>query len=61
MFLIFHFGQILQVKSVKLKPGKNDHQGCGIDGELRHLNGPISTCLLPEQCKLIGRPVRHSV
>lgn len=68
-FVLMQFGRHLslpfveytKVKSVKLKPGKNDHQGCGIDGELRHLNGPISISLLPEQCRLIGRRVRHSV
>ncbi|GLJ56160.1 hypothetical protein SUGI_1205580 [Cryptomeria japonica] len=65
-FILMQFGRHLslpyveyaKVKSVKLKPGKNVHQGCGIDGELRPLNGPILTSLLPEQCKLIGRPVR---
>uniref|UniRef100_A0A0C9S6U6 TSA: Wollemia nobilis Ref_Wollemi_Transcript_10503_3435 transcribed RNA sequence n=1 Tax=Wollemia nobilis TaxID=56998 RepID=A0A0C9S6U6_9CONI len=67
-FVLMQFGRHLslpfveytKVKSVKLKPGKNVHQGCGIDGELRALNGPISTYLLPEQCKLIGRPILHS-
>lgn len=52
------FVEYTKVQSVKLKPGNNSHKGCGIDGELLTLNGPISTALLPEQCQLIG--FRHN-
>ncbi|KAJ7564165.1 hypothetical protein O6H91_02G005600 [Diphasiastrum complanatum] len=44
-----------KVRSVVLKPGSNSHQGCGVDGELLMLDGPISASLLPQQCRLIGR------
>ncbi|MCO5570901.1 hypothetical protein L7F22_024631 [Adiantum nelumboides] len=54
------FVEYTKVRSVKLKPGNNHHKGCGIDGELMPLNGPISTTILDEQCQLIGHTVfRH--
>lgn len=54
------FVEYTKVRSVKLKPGNNDHKGCGIDGELMALNGPISTTILEEQCHLIGHSLlRH--
>lgn len=49
----------MQVKSVKIKPGKRTHNGCGIDGELFQLNGQVISSLLPEQCRLIGRSASH--
>lgn len=48
----------LQVKAVKLRPGINTHNGCGIDGELLRVKGQVLCSLLPEQCRLIGRPAR---
>lgn len=45
----------MQVKSVKVKPGKRSHNGCGIDGELFPINGTVISSILPEQCRLIGR------
>eukprot|EP00250_Pteridium_aquilinum_P034196 c7224_g1_i1 orf=445-2706(+) len=51
------FVECTKVQSVKLKPGNNHHKGCGIDGELMALNGPISTTVLEEQCQLIGHSV----
>lgn len=51
----------VQVKSVKIKPGKHCHSGCGIDGELFPLNGQVISSLLPEQCRLIGRSPSHCV
>lgn len=49
-----------QVKSVKIKAGKQTHDGCGIDGELFALNGEVISSMLPEQCRLIGNaPERH--
>lgn len=63
-FLLLQFGRHLslpyveyvKVKSVKIKPGKHTHNGCGIDGELLPTNGQVISSLLPEQCRLIGRP-----
>ncbi|KAL9225094.1 hypothetical protein vseg_001057 [Gypsophila vaccaria] len=63
-FLLLQFGRHLslpyveyvKVKSVKIKPGKHSHEGCGIDGELFSVHGQVVTSLLPEQCRLIGRP-----
>jgi len=50
-----------QVKSVKVKAGKQTHDSCGIDGELFALNGEVISTMLPEQCRLIGNaPERHS-
>ncbi|XP_068650613.1 sphingoid long-chain bases kinase 1-like [Aristolochia californica] len=68
-FLQLQFGQHLslpyveyvKVKSVKLKAGKNTHNGCGIDGELLSTNGQVISSLLPEQCRLIGRPANERV
>lgn len=48
--------EYIKVKSVKIKPGKDAHNGCGIDGELFAVNGQVMSSLLPEQCRLIGRP-----
>ncbi|KAH7866286.1 hypothetical protein Vadar_018192 [Vaccinium darrowii] len=48
--------EYIKVKSVKIKPGKDAHNGCGIDGELFAVNGQVTCSLLPEQCRLIGRP-----
>uniref|UniRef100_A0A5B7A0Q8 Putative ATP-NAD kinase-like domain-containing protein n=1 Tax=Davidia involucrata TaxID=16924 RepID=A0A5B7A0Q8_DAVIN len=47
--------EYVKVKSVKIKPGKHAHNGCGIDGELFRVNGQVVSSLLPEQCRLIGR------
>ncbi|KAH1075680.1 hypothetical protein GYH30_051565 [Glycine max] len=47
--------EYVKVKSVRIKPGKHTHNGCGIDGELFPLNGQVISSLLPEQCRLIGR------
>ncbi|KAL3829816.1 hypothetical protein ACJIZ3_018618 [Penstemon smallii] len=47
--------EYIKVKSVKIKPGKRTHNGCGIDGELFPVNGQVICSLLPEQCRLIGR------
>nr|GLL24887.1 sphingoid long-chain bases kinase 1-like isoform X1 [Ipomoea trifida] len=47
--------EYVKVKSVKLKPGKHTHNGCGIDGELFSVNGPVISSILPDQCRLIGR------
>ncbi|XP_057510367.1 sphingoid long-chain bases kinase 1-like isoform X2 [Actinidia eriantha] len=47
--------EYVKVKSVKIKPGKHGHSGCGIDGELFAVNGQVMSSLLPEQCRLIGR------
>eukprot|EP00268_Persea_americana_P014743 TRINITY_DN16616_c0_g1_i14.p1 TRINITY_DN16616_c0_g1~~TRINITY_DN16616_c0_g1_i14.p1 ORF type:complete len:531 (-),score=108.21 TRINITY_DN16616_c0_g1_i14:319-1911(-) len=62
--LCLQFGQHLslpyveyfKVKAVKVKPGKTTHKGCGIDGELLSVNGRVICSILPEQCRLIGRP-----
>ncbi|KAD3336958.1 hypothetical protein E3N88_32478 [Mikania micrantha] len=48
--------EYVKVKSVKLKPGKSTHNGCGIDGELFRISGQVVASLLPDQCRLIGRP-----
>ncbi|XP_043696672.1 sphingoid long-chain bases kinase 1-like isoform X2 [Telopea speciosissima] len=50
--------EYVKVKSVKIKPGKNTHNGCGIDGELLSVNGQVVSSLFPEQCRLIGHPPR---
>lgn len=61
LFLVLHFFLchilflVLQVKSVKIKPAAGTNNGCGIDGELLHVDGQVLCSLLPEQCKLIGR------
>lgn len=47
--------QYVKVKSVKIKPGKHSHNGCGIDGELFPVSGQLISSLLPDQCRLIGR------
>ncbi|XP_073278281.1 sphingoid long-chain bases kinase 1-like isoform X2 [Primulina huaijiensis] len=52
--------EYIKVKSVKVKPGKRTHSGCGIDGELFPINGQAICSLLPEQCRLIGRSSRSS-
>ncbi|XP_057464816.1 sphingoid long-chain bases kinase 1-like [Actinidia eriantha] len=62
-FLLLQFGrhlslpyvEYIKVKSVKIKPGKHGHSGCGIDGEIFAVNGQVMSSLLPEQCRLIGR------
>ncbi|KAH7276749.1 hypothetical protein KP509_39G020200 [Ceratopteris richardii] len=54
------FVEYMKVHSVKLKPGNNQHKGCGIDGELMDLNGPISATVLEEQCQLIGQPASRN-
>ncbi|KAK4608810.1 hypothetical protein RGQ29_002268 [Quercus rubra] len=51
--------EYVKVKSVKIKPGKHTHNGCGIDGELFRRNGQVISSLLPEQCRLIGRSASH--
>ncbi|XP_022139015.1 sphingoid long-chain bases kinase 1 [Momordica charantia] len=55
------FVEYVKVKSVKIKPGKHTHNGCGIDGELFPLTGQVVSSLLPEQCRLIGRFPGHHV
>ncbi|XP_031494520.1 sphingoid long-chain bases kinase 1-like [Nymphaea colorata] len=68
-FLLMQFGKHLslpyveyvQVKSLRLKPGKNAHNGCGVDGELLSMKGQVVVSLLPEQCRLIGRPAQDRV
>ncbi|CAN6480616.1 unnamed protein product [Victoria cruziana] len=68
-FLLMQFGKHLslpyveyvQVKSLRLKPGKNAHNGCGVDGELLPMKGQVVVSLLPEQCRLIGRPAHDRV
>lgn len=52
--------EYIKVKSVKLKPGKSTHNGCGIDGELFRVSGQVVSSLLPDQCRLIGRPPSSS-
>lgn len=52
--------EYVKVKSVKLKPGKSTHNGCGIDGELFRVTGQVVSSLLPDQCRLIGRPPSSS-
>ncbi|KAL2335783.1 hypothetical protein Fmac_016996 [Flemingia macrophylla] len=47
--------EYVKVKSVRIKPGKHTHNGCGIDGELFPLSGQLISSLLPEQCRLLGR------
>ncbi|KAM7473533.1 hypothetical protein LguiB_020776 [Lonicera macranthoides] len=47
--------EYVKVKSVKIKPGKHTHNGCGIDGELFPVSGQLISSLLPDQCRLIGR------
>ncbi|KQJ97462.1 sphingoid long-chain bases kinase 1 [Brachypodium distachyon] len=53
--------EYLKVKSVRLKAGPNTHDGCGIDGELLHVKGQVRCSLLPQQCRLIGRPAQNPV
>ncbi|KAF5823149.1 putative sphingosine kinase [Helianthus annuus] len=53
--------EYVKVKSVKLKPGKSTHNGCGIDGELFRVSGQVVSSLLPDQCRLIGRPPSSNV
>ncbi|KAF5182880.1 Sphingoid long-chain bases kinase, partial [Thalictrum thalictroides] len=53
--------EYIKVKSVKIKPGKTTQSGCGIDGELLPVNGQVISSLLPEQCRLIGRPVSRRI
>ncbi|KAI3826707.1 hypothetical protein L1987_00759 [Smallanthus sonchifolius] len=53
--------EYVKVKSVKLKPGKSTHKGCGIDGELFRVSGQVVSSLLPDQCRLIGRPSSSNV
>ncbi|KAI3511441.1 hypothetical protein L1887_18594 [Cichorium endivia] len=53
--------EYIKVKSVKLKPGKSTHNGCGIDGELFRVSGQVVSSLLPDQCRLIGRAPSSSV
>ncbi|KAJ8632530.1 hypothetical protein MRB53_025866 [Persea americana] len=69
-FLLLQFGrhvslpyvEYVKVKSVKIKTtGKSAHNGCGIDGELLSMNGQVVCSLLPEQCRLIGRPAHDHV
>ncbi|KAL6905197.1 hypothetical protein ACP4OV_002798 [Aristida adscensionis] len=53
--------EYVKVKSVRLKAGPNTHDGCGIDGELLHVKGQVRCALLPQQCRLIGRPAKNLV
>lgn len=50
---------MLQVKSVKLRPGPKTQVGCGIDGEFLQAKGQVLCSMLPEQYRLIGRPAKH--
>ncbi|XP_010941093.1 sphingoid long-chain bases kinase 1 isoform X2 [Elaeis guineensis] len=50
--------EYIKVKSVRIRPTKNTHNGCGIDGELLRVNGQVMCSLLPNQCRLIGHPAR---
>ncbi|XP_038684513.1 sphingoid long-chain bases kinase 1-like [Tripterygium wilfordii] len=59
--LSLRYAEYVKVKSVKIKPGKHTHNGCGIDGELFPLNGQVISYLLPEQCRLIGCSPSHHV
>ncbi|XP_020200395.1 sphingoid long-chain bases kinase 1 [Aegilops tauschii subsp. strangulata] len=68
-FILLQFGRHLslpyveyvKVKSVKVKPGANTHNGCGIDGELCRVKGQVVCSMLPEQCRLIGRQCKQSI
>eukprot|EP00262_Sarcandra_glabra_P007407 TRINITY_DN2019_c0_g1_i1.p1 TRINITY_DN2019_c0_g1~~TRINITY_DN2019_c0_g1_i1.p1 ORF type:complete len:567 (+),score=83.16 TRINITY_DN2019_c0_g1_i1:125-1702(+) len=51
--------EYVKVKTVKIKPYKNTNNGCGIDGELLSMNGQAVSNLLPDQCRLIGRPATY--
>ncbi|KAG6436752.1 hypothetical protein SASPL_101654 [Salvia splendens] len=53
--------EYIKVKSVKIKPGKHTHNGCGIDGELFPVKGQVLCSLLPEQCRLVGNPSSPSL
>ncbi|GJN19894.1 hypothetical protein PR202_gb07209 [Eleusine coracana subsp. coracana] len=53
--------EYVKVKSVRLKAAPNTHDGCGIDGELLHVKGQVRCSLLPQQCRLIGRPAKNPV
>nr|CAB3485281.1 unnamed protein product [Digitaria exilis] len=44
-----HFLGVL-VKSVKLKPGANTHNGCGIDGELCRVKGQLGDVMVIRDC-----------
>lgn len=65
-FLLMQFGKHLSLpfvehtkaRAVWLKPGAGAHQGCGIDGELLTLDGPVTTRMQPYQCYLIGKRQR---
>lgn len=65
-FLLMQFGRHLSLpfveytkaRAVWLKPAPRAHQGCGIDGELLTLDGPITTRMQPFQCHLIGKQQR---
>ncbi|GAB4826045.1 Sphingoid long-chain bases kinase 1 [Ancistrocladus abbreviatus] len=59
--LTLPYVEYMKVKSVKVKPGKQTLVGCGIDGELFPVHGQVITSLLPEQCRLIGRPSSHPI
>ncbi|WOL05671.1 sphingoid long-chain bases kinase 1-like [Canna indica] len=66
-FMYLQFGRHLslpyvdyvKVKSVKIKPAAKTNNGCGIDGELLRVDGQAFCSLLPEQCRLIGHPVKN--
>ncbi|XP_072968922.1 sphingoid long-chain bases kinase 1-like isoform X1 [Typha angustifolia] len=66
-FISLQFGQHLQlpyveyikVKSAKIKPTENTHNGCGIDGELLCVNEQAICSIIPKQFRLLGRPVDH--
>lgn len=59
--LCLPYVEYVKVKSVKIKPGKHSHNGCGIDGELFAVHDQVVTSLLPEQCRLIGRPPSRQI
>ncbi|KAH7293884.1 hypothetical protein KP509_28G046500 [Ceratopteris richardii] len=48
------FVEYTKVQAVKLKPGNKTSIGCGIDGELMHLNEPISVTLFEDQQQFLG-------
>jgi hypothetical protein len=53
------FVEYVKARAVWLKPATGGHRGCGIDGELLTLDGPIMTRVLPHQCYLIGKHMHH--
>lgn len=59
--LTLPYVEYVKVKCVKIKPGRHSHNGCGIDGELFPVQEQVITSLLPDQCRLIGRPPSRQI